>query len=556
MNQTVTANIGGIVFHIEVDAFDNLNNYLNKIKSYFNNSEEREEIMRDIEARIAEIFSSKLNETNQVIKDTDVVELIEVMGKPEQYIDEEEIKHEKKTSSNYSFRTAKKLFRDPDDRLVGGVAAGIANYFGIDAVWLRLIFVGALFIGFGFLLYLILWVVIPEAKTASDKLQMKGEPVNINNIGKTFKSEADRVSENLKKNGQQYGKQAESIIESFFNVLGTFLTGLFNVLGKIIGVAFLIFGTFCLITLIGMLVGSNTIFSITSNGIFSVEAIDFFNLIFVSEDQFYWASAGILLAVGVPIISLIYGGIRLLLKVKSHYSIGVGMLIFWVVGLAICAMIGIRVATELTTDESVSNTEIVSPNFNEFYISAATEESPGKGILEDRFSVISLDKDSIYLNDIRLYIFKSKTDSMELKVVKYSNGHSRKDAINNAKMITYNYAINDSSIFLNNYLSTLKENKIRGQEVKVKLYLPIGKTIFLDKSLKHIIYNVANVTDTWDHNMLGEKWIMLENGLTCLDCADIDGITSDELNLLKDVTKKANKIHQLSMIITISVFLI
>ncbi|MCO6498855.1 MAG: PspC domain-containing protein [Vicingus serpentipes] len=533
MNQTVTANIGGIVFHIEVDAFDSLTNYLNKIKSYFNNSEEREEIMRDIEGRIAEIFSSKLNERNQVIKNADVTELIEVMGKPEQYIDEDEVIREEKFSSDNTYRTAKKFFRDPDDRIIGGVAAGIANYFGIDAVWLRLFFIGALFFGFGFLLYIILWIVIPEAKTASDKLQMKGEPVNIDNIGKTFKEEAQKVSENLKNNGKQYGKKAESIIASFFDVLGVILTSVFKVLGKIIGVAFLIIGTFWLVALIGMLVGSNTIFSITSDGIFSVEAIDFFNLIFVSEDQFYWALTGVLLAIGIPIITLIYGGIKLLLKIKTHYSIGLGMFIIWIIGVSICAMVGIRVATELTNDESYTNTEVINNSINEFYISAAIETSPGKGILEDRFSVISLDKDSIFLNDIRLYIYESKTDSMELKVVKHANGRSRKEAINNAKMITYHYAINDSLIYLNNYLSTLKQNKIRGQEVKLKLYLPVGKTIFLDKSLKHIIHNVANVTDTWDHNMLGEKWVMLEDGLTCLDCDEIEGITSEQLNLLR-----------------------
>lgn len=534
MNQTVTANIGGIVFHIEVDAFDKLTNYLNKIKSYFSNSEERDEIMTDIEGRIAEIFSNKLNETYQVIKQIDVDELIELMGKPEQYIDEDEEARQERPSSKRTYNTGKKFFRNPDDRIIGGVASGVANYFAIDAVWLRLLFVGALFMGFGFLLYIILWIVIPEAKSSSDKLQMKGEAVNIDNIGKTFKEEADRVSENLRKNGKQYGKQAESAIGSFFNVLGIIFTGIFKVLSKIIGVAFLIAGTFWLVALIGMIVGSNTIFSITSEGIFSIESVDFFNLIFVSEDQFYWATLGVLLTIGIPIITLIYVGAKLLFKIKSHYSIGVGMFIIWIIGAAICAMVGIRVGTELTNDEVIATTQVISNDINEFYISAATEESPGKGILDDRFSFVSLDKDSIYLNDIRLYILKSKTDSMELKTMKYSNGHSRKDAVKNAKMISYNYAVNDSLIYINNYLSTLKENKIRGQEVKLKLYLSVGKIIFLDESLKHIIYNVANVTDTWDHNMVGEKWIMLEDGLTCLDCDDIEGISTDELEKLKE----------------------
>ena len=88
---------------------------------------------------------------------------------------------------------------------------------------------------------------------------------------------------------------------------------------------------------------------------------------------------------------------------------------------------------------------------------------------------------------------------------------------------------------MNNYFSTLKENKIRGQHVKLKLYLPVGKVIYLDKSLEHILHNVDNVTDTWDYNMLGEKWVMLEDGLTCLDCEDINGVTSLELDSIRNI---------------------
>ncbi|PCJ25014.1 MAG: hypothetical protein COA97_08535 [Flavobacteriales bacterium] len=536
MNQTVTVNISGIVFHIEVDAYEDLGNYLSKIRSYFKNSEECEEIMTDIEARIAELFNEKITSDNQVVSSNDVEAVVTIMGKPEQYIDEDEgqEQHQQSFSSKQrTYSTAKKLFRDSDDRMIGGVASGIAAYFGMDAIWLRLFFVIALFVGFGFLLYIILWIVMPEAKTASDKLQMRGAPVNIDNIGRTFKEEAEKVSENLKKNGQQYGKKAESAFEAFFSFLLHVFKGIFKVLGKIIGVLFLIVGTFWLVGLIGMLVGSETIFSITSDGIFSIESSDFFNLIFVSENQFHLAIIGILLAIGIPIITLIYAGVKLLFKMKTHYSIGLGLFIFWIIGVAICGMVGIRMGTELTHDESIINIKVLSDNNDDFYISASTDENPGEGILEDRYSVISLDEDSIYLNDIRLYIYKSKNDSMELKVIKNSNGKSRKDASNNAKMISFNYSITNDSIFLGNYLSTLKENKIRGQEVRLKLYLPIGKSIYLDKSLKRIIRNVDNVTNTWDHDMLEQRWIMLEAGLTCVECNEIEGINLTQVDSVR-----------------------
>lgn len=278
MNQTLTVNISGMVFHIEVDAYDTLKNYLNKIKSYFNNSEEREEIMLDIESRIAELFSGMMSEKNQVITATDVEQVISVMGKPEQYISEDEEQTQEFINES-NVKGDKKLFRNVDDRMLGGVCSGLGAYIGVDTVWVRLFFVAALFLGFGFLTYIILWIVMPEAKTASDKLKMKGEPINIQNIGKKFEEEANKVSDNLKNvDTNKFSKKAGSVLESIFGALATIFTGIFNIVGKVIGVAFLILGTFMLVVLLGMLFGSKTIFSITSDGVFSLKLTNFSTL--------------------------------------------------------------------------------------------------------------------------------------------------------------------------------------------------------------------------------------------------------------------------------------
>lgn len=533
MNQTVTVNISGIVFHIEVDAYDKLKNYLNKIRSYFKNSEECEEIMTDIEARIAELFNARLTSTNQVIRSKDVEEVIGIMGKPEQYIDEEGESQEERTSTHQNYNTAKKLFRDPDDRMIGGVAAGIAAYFGMEALWLRLFFVVAIFLGFGFLLYLILWIVIPEAKTASDKLQMKGDAVNIDNIGKTFRNEADKVSENLKKNGQHYGKKAETAIEGVVRFIGQIFKGIFKVFGKLFGVLFLIFGTFLLVTLMGLVLGSETIFSITSDGIFSIESNEFFNLIFISDNQFHFAIIGAVLTLGIPVVMLIYAGVKLLFNVKTYNGVAIGMFVLWVIGIFMCGMIAIRMGTELSHDDSTEDVMVLESGVDDYLISAATDISPGRGILEDRYSYISLDDDSIYINDIRLNVFKNNTDSLEIRIIKSSNGHSSKDATNNAKKIDYNYSFKGNKLFLSNYLSTLKEHKIRGQQIELELYLPVGKSVYLDKSLKQIIHDIDNVTNTWDKRMLDKNWVMLEDGLTCLDCDRIEGVTSSQLDSIR-----------------------
>ncbi len=534
MNQTLTVNISGIVFHIEVDAYDTLKSYLNKIKSNFSNSEEREEIMLDIESRIAELFNNMMNEKNEVIKSSDVEKIIAIMGKPEQYVTEEEEENVNYTHEPVS-KGDKKLFRNTDDRLLGGVCSGLSSYIGIDTVWIRLFFVAALFLGFGFLMYIILWIVMPEAKTASDKLKMKGEPINIHNIGKKFEEEANKVTENLKNvDTKKFTQKTGSAIENIFGAIAVILKSVFNILGKIIGVFFLIIGTFMLVALLGMLFGSNAIISITNEGVFSIDSYDFLNLIFVSQDQLYLAITGVILMIGAPILTLIYLAIKLLFKIKSHYSVGLSLFVMFIVGVSISALVGIKMGTECGYDEEIVKTEQITTNGSILFIKSPNELLPGKGILEDKVTDISIDGEMLFQSFVRLEIERSKTDSVQLEARISSNGKSAKDALSKVEEINYTYEIKDSTLSLDNYLSTLKENKIRGQQVKLKLFIPLNQVIYLDESIKELLDDVDNVSNTYDKKMISNKWIMLESGLTCLDCTDIQGITTVQLDSLKN----------------------
>jgi phage shock protein PspC (stress-responsive transcriptional regulator) len=535
MNQTVTVNISGIVFHIEVDAYEELKKYLNKIRSYFKNSEESEEIMTDIEARIAELFNEKITSDNQVISSKDVEEVVTVMGKPEQYVDEDEEQYENSSSSNHqrTYSSAKKLFRDPDDRMIGGVASGIASYFGVDAIWLRLMFVIALFFGFGFLLYIILWIVMPEAKTASDKLQMRGDEVNIDNIGKTFKEEADKVSENLKRNGQQYGKKAENAFEAFFSFLLQVFKGVFKVLGKVFGVVFLVFGLFfCTLLILGIF-DDNFIFSITQNGISAIDSKELLSLIFTSPELYVIFITSAIIMIGLPFIGLCYAGIKLLFNFKGNGAITLSLIIIWVVSIFSTFTVGVKTASDQKSKGKITETKYLSNLYGTYFLKLNEENMPGDIMLDiDDFS-LSLDDKLLYSNQVELTIEKSKTDSFELTIINQSHGNSKKAAIQNAKSINYQYEISDSTILLNSYLSTLKNLKLRSQNIKMILQLPIGKIVYLDPNLSPVIFDIDNFSNTWDDDMLGKKWVMLEDGLTCLDCDEIDGVTLTELDSIR-----------------------
>src|SRR4051812_22742992 len=162
MNKIVTINISGIIFHIEEDAFEKLNNYLNTIKGYFSKTDDGSEIMSDIQARIAELLQGKISTVKQVVLMVDVDSVIEIMGKPEEFI--EDANEAPQTEDTEPIK--KRLFRDPDRKIIAGVCSGIAAYFDVDVIWIRLVmFLLFFFGGVSLWIYIILWIVIPQAKT-------------------------------------------------------------------------------------------------------------------------------------------------------------------------------------------------------------------------------------------------------------------------------------------------------------------------------------------------------------------------------------------------------
>jgi len=171
MKITENINLAGLIFTIDEDALLKLQNYLNSIERYFGSKEEREEILTDIEARIAELFQAQLNKSKEVITLAEVDKIIEVLGMPEEFMGYSE----KKDNQSYDFGSQKstKLFRDPDNRILGGVCTGLGAYYNIDPVILRVLFI--LCIGFGSLLvYIVFWIVLPPAISLNDKFEMKG----------------------------------------------------------------------------------------------------------------------------------------------------------------------------------------------------------------------------------------------------------------------------------------------------------------------------------------------------------------------------------------------
>ena len=203
MKTTITINLGGIVFHIDDDAYEMLHTYLLAIEKQFVNDDERREVMSDIEARLSELFSETLAQKRDVIMKDDVSKVVKIMGEPGDFI--EDSQSEASFSQNDSQRkrnsqkTLKRLYRDPDNRFLGGVCGGLGAYFNNDPLLFRIVFLALLFAGtVGFWIYIILWIAIPEASTTAQKLEMRGEPITIENIKKAVRDEFENVRKNMK----------------------------------------------------------------------------------------------------------------------------------------------------------------------------------------------------------------------------------------------------------------------------------------------------------------------------------------------------------------------
>lgn len=197
MKKTFSVNLGNMVYNIDEDAYLMLKEYLDRIETYFAEDKDREDIMNDIEGRISELFSENLGISKQVVTLKDVKKVIEIMGDPQEIIGTEE--PQKKTSSGQYQSRPRRLYRDPDDRIIGGVSGGLGAYLGIDPVIIRILFVIFFFVGFGLLIYIIMWIVVPEARTTAQKLEMRGDQVNVSNIGKFVKDEFESVKKSFRR---------------------------------------------------------------------------------------------------------------------------------------------------------------------------------------------------------------------------------------------------------------------------------------------------------------------------------------------------------------------
>ncbi len=545
MNKTVTINISGIIFHIEEDAYDILSKYLSTIKGYFNKSEGRDEIVSDIESRIAEMLQERVTPLKQVVLMADVDHVISVMGKPEEFAGDPGEHHEKETGEPDEAGQStgrKRLFRDPDDKMLGGVCSGIGHYFDIDAVWLRLALAISFFVfGFGFLLYILLWIIIPQAKTTAEKLEMRRETVNIHNINRSFQEEMD----DLKKKMKGFKKEASGLgspenkekIKKGAGRIGEFIEEFFHVLGRVIGkfaaVIFILVGGALLIGLLASIFGvhtHNVSFGV-SNGSVSYSLQQLSHLIFTDGRLFGLSILAVVLLLGIPFLMMIYSGIRILFGLgKSSKVLRIVAAILWGSGIVLGFYLVSVMGSDFSESNQVKHSTSLKPASNTLYVRLAEVTQADDDLYEStpkhHRSFFEIRNGQVHGYYPSVDILPSASDSFEVTILNSARGATEKEALNRAKNIQYHFSVKDSILELEPSFYFGQDDKWRKQDVRIVVRVPRNKMIHLSKNMRPLVHNsdIANLQDTNDDEMIDRTWIMTEEGLDCVDCHGLDVI--------------------------------
>lgn len=643
MKKIININFQGRVIPIEDTAYHILKQYIESLRGYFANEEGRDEIINDIESRIAELFSDRLKRATTCITDDDVNAVIAGIGRPEEL---QEAEGPQTAASPIAAASAgagagagagqqayqgsqvttgsRRLYRAENDKLLGGVAAGLANYFGIDPAIMRLLFVLFFFTGFGILLYIILWlvvppralvtnvrkrlyrnpdnrmiagvsggiaaylnidvwiprvifllpfvlgalsnifrngwmdfdpmphflfngiggtllviyivlwIVLPEATTSTEKLEMRGEKVDLESIKKTVKEElesmkgrAEKVGGEIKERATYFTGQVKQAGQNFGVETGPVVrrtgSGVAHAIGVLFKAFFLFVAGIIVFALLMALVA--LLFS-------GIGAFPFKSFILSGFWQNFLAWSTLFLFLGIPVIALLVWLIRRLMGVKSRKNyLGYTFGSLWIIGLVSAILLSGLIARNFRSRTSVrQDLGITQPVSNKLLVKVT--EGNVKYYGSDWFGFngdwpfFSKNEDSIMMNTVRVQLIKSNDLLYHMYAVKFSNGNTPSTAEELANRIIFNVSQTDSMVYLPRGFTITRNDKFRNQQVMLVLEVPVGKKIQLDKSIDRYNWFSINMDrrrgwnidfdDRWNNNYSwssNTEYIMTADGL-------------------------------------------
>jgi len=524
MKKTLSINISGFVFHIDEDAYEKLHRYLEAIKSHFRGFEGKDEVISDVEARVAEILQKKISGSKEVITQEDVDEVIGILGQPSDFaMDDED------TASRKEFfysSIPKRLYRDPEKKVFGGVCSGLGAYFNLDPVWVRVIFIFMMLIsGFGLLIYLILWMVVPEARTTAERLEMRGEPVNISNIEKSLGEEVNHLKEKFNdltsKARYTYRKKKEEFdsghrdqfLESIGDIGRVFLRIFLIIAGTII----LILGIALTIAYLSIVFRFPMITLFDQAGVHTFPLYPVIDRIFENDADLRTFATGLMILFGIPLLMMLWAGIRLIFNLARAKFVSGLAAVIWLCALVITLVFGFKVANSFRYQGNFTRESILEINkqdtlqlvtIRNLPQISGWDQSPMIQIPEWRIAISEDEKVFYGIPELKI---KPSIDSVTRLIVNTSTrGPFSGEAAERAENITYTWQLKSDTLFLSDSFILSDEDKWRKQETRVELRLPAGTVIKIDEDLYPILGYHKNYSR---HDMAGSRFVMSEEGM-------------------------------------------
>ncbi len=523
MKKTFTINISGSVFHIEEDAFEKLQDYLHLLNHHFTSQAGGQEILEDIESRIAELLQEKITGRQEAVTSEWVEEVMHRMGKPEDFMDAGPVEDQAKEKSEpKGKKPEKRLYRDTENRVLGGVCSGMSAYFNFDPVFIRILFILLVFVGIGIfaVIYLILWIVVPKAATTAQRLEMRGEEATISNIQKTIQEEVKEVKDSFSRIGRsesfRRGKDAASKVGQASVQVG-------KGLGKAIGV---IFGSLLILTgFFGMIA---FLISLTMGGVFvhghsvgvnpDVDLSGALGLVF-SPGLVSVAVLLIVLLVGIPLLTILFAGTKLVFRYKTNNKlIGLGAFGIWLVALVAMLILTTGQFENFSQKSTVAaGRALDNPACKTLFIELG--DIPEKVELDENarfedFSLLKINGDNILAGNPRLSIEATDAPDFSVIIKKTSRGKNGSEVRKNIGLIQYKVASRDSTLVLDPYFTIENQAKWRNQEVQVTVKVPKGKRVNLASNLGKLRFDFENINNIWNKDMAGKTWVMTPEGLS------------------------------------------
>lgn len=648
MKKVININFQGTIVPIEESSYELLQQYIESLRRYFANEEGRDEIINDIESRISELFQERLKAGSTCITDDDVNAIIKNMGRPSDFeeADKGDNESDKNTGSDNAKKTdnffpgnwswkGKRLYRDENNKILGGVCSGIAAYFGIDPVIVRILFlisgigilayiilwmfvpgsnmlengvrkrlyrnpdgkiIGGVCSGIGsyfdvnpwlprfiflipfisfffrwghfgpltfpsflsfsfspgsFIIYIILWLVIPEANTTSEKLEMKGEKVDLNSIKNSVLKEMKEVGAKVGKMGQDVGEKvgkmgteagnfAKEKSADFGKEVHYAARRSSGVLGNIITTLFKIFMYFILGCIALAIIVALFAIAIVAIGLFPLK-----NFVLADGWQTIFAWGTLIFFIGVPVIGVITFIIRRFARVKTANKLmRYSFVALWILGIVCFISLITSVSRDFRSISSLNEQQIPLSN----PAVKSLEVIPFENLNYRRIGWFNLEPfgtfgstdDTAFIGNVRIRITKSPTDSFQLSIIKMSNGRSRRFADTLVSLIGFNVQQNDSVLMLDRAITVNTTDKFRNQYVEATIAVPVGHYIKIDKNFGYgnrVRYRIFTQDPDWyyynndndnnyDYNY-GVKYIMKGDGLYTMDGKRSDGRDED-----------------------------